>query len=75
MGVAKAAGYEDVPAFISALANEPTEDPRGRLSEKELLDSVAMIKRGNAEIEAGGGMAAEDAFRKLADKHGLTFSA
>ncbi len=72
--VAKAAGYEDVPAFIGALANEPSPDPRGPLSEKELLESAAMIERGNAEIEAGGGMDAEEAFRKIAEKHGLSFS-
>lgn len=72
--VAKAAGYEDIPAFIGALANEPTSDPRGPLSEKELHESVAMIERGNAEIEAGGGMEAEEAFRKLAEKHGLSFT-
>jgi len=72
--VAQAAGYEDVPAFISALANEPTEDPRRPLSEKELRESVAMIERGNVEIAAGGGMDAEEAFGKIAKKHGFSIT-
>ena len=70
--VAQAAGYEDVPAFISALAEEPTEDPCGTLTEQELRESVEMIERGNAEIEAGGGMDVEEAFDKIAKKHGLS---
>ncbi len=72
--VAQAAGYEDVPAFIRALADEPTEDPRGPLTEKELRESVAMIERGNAEIAAGGGMDAEEAFGKIAKKHGFSIT-
>ncbi len=70
--VAQAASYEDVPAFIRALADEPTEDPRGPLTDKELRESVAMIERGNAEIAAGGGMDAEEAFGKVAKKHGFS---
>lgn len=70
--VAQAAGYDDVPALIKAIAEEPTDDPRGPLSEEELRESVAMIERGNTEIENGGGMDAEAVFRKVADKHGFT---
>jgi len=72
--VAQAAGYEDVPAFISALADEPTEDPLGPLTKKELRKSVAMIERGNAEIAAGGGVDAEEAFDKIAKKHGFSIT-
>lgn len=53
-GVAHAAGFEDIPAFINALANEEVVDPRGPITAEERRASVAMIKRGNAEIEAGG---------------------
>ncbi len=69
--VVQAAGYVDVSAFIHAMADEPTEDPRGPLSEEELRESIAMIERGNAEIEAGGGMDAEEAFQKIGEKHGF----
>ncbi|MEM8865319.1 MAG: hypothetical protein AAGF31_07185 [Planctomycetota bacterium] len=71
---AKAAGYADVPAFITAITEEPSVDPRGSLSEQERAESVAMIQRGQAEIEAGGGMDAEAAFSKICDKHGLKLS-
>ncbi len=72
--VAQTAGYEDVPAFIRALADEPTEDPRGPLTEKELRESIAMIERGNDEIAAGGGMDAEEVFDKIAEKHGFSIT-
>lgn len=68
-GVAQAAGYADLPAMISALAEQPILDPRGELTDKELSDSVAMIERGNAEIEAGGGIDAEEAFERIRQKH------
>ena len=32
--VAQAAGYDDALSFVEALAEEATEDPRGRLSEE-----------------------------------------
>ncbi len=69
--VVKVAGYEDVPSFLAAIADEPTEDPCGELSETELRESVEMIRRGNAAIEAGEGIDAEEAFRKIGEKHGF----
>jgi len=64
----------NVPAFIRALADESTEDPCGPLTEKELRESVAMIERGNAEIAAGDGIDAEEAFGKIAKKHGFSIT-
>ena len=69
---AQAAGYADVPALISALAGEPFEDPRGPLSEEELQRSVAELEAADAEIDAGKGIEADEAFRRIADKHGFT---
>lgn len=68
---AVAAGFPDVPAFIAALAGDFTEDPRGPLSEEELSKSVARLKQADASIDAGEGIEAEEAFRRIAAKHGL----
>jgi len=69
---AVAAGFGSVPAFLQALANSPVVDPRGtELSEQQLRESVAMIERGNSQIDVGEGVDLDDALRKIAEKHGF----
>ncbi len=70
--VAHAAGYEDVPAFMKALADEPTEDPRGPLSETELAASLEMIRKSEEDIAAGRTQDMREGLRQIAEKHGLT---
>ena len=68
---AQAAGYADVPAFISALAGEPFEDPRGPMTEEELRQSVAELEAADASIDAGGGRDAREAFLELGREFGF----
>jgi hypothetical protein len=42
--LAVAAGYDNVEALLAALANEPTADPRGKLSEDEVRRSASRKK-------------------------------
>ncbi len=72
---ATAAGYEDVAALIAAMAEESTVDPRGTLSQSELRESVAKLKQADASIDAGKGIEAEEALRRIALKHGLQIDA
>lgn len=72
VNVAKAAGYEDIPAFIGALANEPITDPRGPLTEKELRESVAMIRRGEEELVAGKYRDMKEALLEIGRKRGYS---
>ena len=68
---AQAAGYDDVPALISAIAGEPIEDPRGELSEEELRESMEMIRRGEEDIGAGRTQPLREALEEIAQKSGL----
>lgn len=68
---AVAAGYSDVPALIEALAEEPLDDPRGRLTEEKLRQSAAELAAAETSIEAGQGIDAELAMQQIAHKHGL----
>jgi hypothetical protein len=67
---AKVAGYMNLDAFIAALAEEPTEDPRGPLTTESLRESVAECERGIAEIEAGGGQDVREALLELGLERG-----
>lgn len=67
---AAAAGYGNVEAFIAALANEPTADPRGALSEEELRRSAADCDSGIKAIEAGGGRDLREAILELGRQRG-----
>jgi len=69
--VAHAAGYQDVSAFIGSFANEPFDDPRGKLSEDQLRENVAFMERGEAELDAGGGHNLRDAIIEIATKYDL----
>lgn len=62
---AQAAGFADVPAFISAIAGEPFDDPRSSMTEEELRQSVAELEAADATIDAGGGHDAREALLKL----------
>lgn len=68
---AHAAGYTDIAALLSALAGEPFEDPRGQLTDQQLRQSVAELEAADAQIDAGQGIDADEAFRRIADKHGF----
>ena len=70
--VAQAAGYEDVAAFVSALAGDAVEDPRGTLNEDELAASLAMIRDSEADIAAGRTQDMREALKQIAEKHGLS---
>lgn len=70
--VAQAAGYEDVPAFIQALSGDSSEDPRGDLSEKELSESLEMIRQSEEDMAAGRTQDMREGLQEIADKHGLT---
>lgn len=68
---AQAAGFADVPALISALAGEPFEDPRGPLTTEQLKQSAMELEAADAEIDAGKGIEVDEAFGRIADKHGF----
>jgi predicted transcriptional regulator len=70
--IAQAAGYDDVPAFVKALADEPIEDPRGTLSEEERAASLEMIRESEADIAAGRTQDMREGLRQIAEKRGLT---
>ncbi len=72
--VAHAAGYADVPAFIHALAEESTEDPRGSLREEELKESLDQCDRSMAEFSSDGGQDAEEVFLEIGHKRGFNLS-
>lgn len=69
--MALAAGYQDVPAFIASFVGEPTDDPRGTLTDAQLRENVAVMERGEAEIDAGGGQDMKEALVEIAKKHDL----
>lgn len=66
-----AAGYDDAVAFIAALAGEPTGDPRGPLSDKELRESVAALEQSREDVAAGRSRDFKDALQDIADHHEL----
>ena len=68
--VAHAAGYEDVPALITSLAEEAVDDPRGTLSPEQLQQSLAQCDRSMAEFDAGRGRDAEEAFLEFGRDRG-----
>ncbi|WP_148075035.1 hypothetical protein [Bythopirellula goksoeyrii] len=68
---ADAAGYADVPAFISALASEPIEDPRGILSDEDLRVSISECEKAHADIQAGGGRDFREAILEIGRKFGF----
>jgi hypothetical protein len=67
---ATAAGFASVESFIVALADEPTADPRGVLTEDDLRQSAADCERGIAEIEAGGGQDLSHALHEIGRRRG-----
>ncbi|MEM8946682.1 MAG: hypothetical protein AAGD11_16025 [Planctomycetota bacterium] len=67
---AQAAGFADVAAFISSLAEEPTEDPRETLTDQQLAASAAECDASMAEFEDGKGRDAIDALKDMAQKRG-----
>ena len=69
--VAIAAGYASASALIDAIAEEPTEDPRGPMSEAELRESAADCVRINQQMKAGDGRDASEALGELGKKLGF----
>ena len=69
--VAIAAGYADASALIDAIAEEPTEDPRGPMSEAELRESAEDCNRINEQMKAGSERDAFEALRELGQKMGF----
>lgn len=64
---ATAAGYDDVEHYVTEQVRALVYQP----SPEEIAENVARLKRGEASIDAGHGIDAEDAFRLIADKHGF----
>jgi hypothetical protein len=69
---ALAAGYDSAEAFVRALAEEPTADPRGNLSEAELRQSAAECQRIHEQMRNGAGRDAKEALFELGNEFGLT---
>ncbi len=72
---AAAAGFgEDVNAYVAHLisSDEPTDDPRGTLSEEELTASLEMIRESEEDITAGRTQGMREGLLEIAEKHGLT---
>ncbi len=67
---AVAAGYGNVEAFLAALADEPTADPCGMLSEDEVRRSAAECDAGIRSIEAGVGRDLREAMLELGRQRG-----
>ena len=67
---AVAAGYGNVEAFLAALADEPTADPCGRLSEDEVRRSAAECDAGIRSIEAGASRDLREAMLELGRQRG-----
>jgi hypothetical protein len=68
---ALAAGYDSAEAFVRALAEEPTADPRGNLSEDELRQSAAECRHVYEQMRAGAPRDAKEALFELGDEFGL----
>jgi hypothetical protein len=69
---ALAAGYDSAEAFVRALAEEPTADPRGNLSEADLRQSAAECQRIHEQMRNGPGRDAKEALFELGNELGLT---
>ena len=73
--LALSAGFENVEAYVTeqihAMANERVPDELLKLTPEQMAASVAQIKSGMAEFEAGGGYDLEEVMRSIADKHGF----
>jgi len=72
--VAVAAGFADASALIDAIAEEPTEDPRGLLSETELRESAADCVRIHEQMKTGAERDAHEALGQLGKKLGFKAS-
>jgi len=67
---ATAAGYDDVECYVTEQVRALVYQP----SPEEIAENVARLERADASIDAGHGIDAEDAFRRIADKHGFKLS-
>jgi len=67
---AAAAGYDDVAAFVEALADEAAFDPRCEMTDAELRQSAAECNRINEAMKAGAGHDAREALQKLGNELG-----
>lgn len=66
------AGYVDVTAYVSAVADGSVHEPRGPLAEADLQASVDRLKQADAAIDAGKGIDADEAMRRIAAKHAFS---
>jgi hypothetical protein len=69
---ATAAGFEDVVAYIEALANEADFDPRCGMSDEELRQSAAQCNSINERMKAGAERNAREALTELGDQFGFS---
>jgi hypothetical protein len=66
---AHAEGYPNAAAFIESLAEESVLDPRRPLSDAQLSESVAQLRAADASIDAGQGLEASEALRRITAGH------
>jgi hypothetical protein len=69
---ATAAGFEDVVAYIEALANEAAFDPRCGMTDEEPRQSAAQCNSINERMKAGAEWNAREALTELGDKFGFS---
>ena len=62
--VANAAGFSNVAAFVESLAEIPTIDTRGELSEEERRVSAAECDQAIFEFAASGGISLDQAEKR-----------
>ncbi len=69
---AQAAGYNDVSAFISSLANDAAVIRSESLSEAEIAASESRICRGEEDLAAGRTQEMQEALQALGEKRGYS---
>lgn len=68
---ATAAGYDDVAAFVIALAGDQLRDPRGELDDAQLRASAAECEERHADVQAGRGRDFREAMLQLGRERGF----
>lgn len=68
---AAAAGFTDIAAYIKTLVDEAAFDARCGMSDDEIRQSAEECRRIHAEMKAGAGRDANEAFTELGRKFGF----
>lgn len=70
---AAAAGFADVAAYVVALSEVVSQDPRGSLPKAQFDASVGMLNQSFADETAGRTEELRSAFRDIATRQGIAF--